>query len=330
MSPVDSPADMHELTNWLRSRPASDLPARHAKLLPGHPSSGSYPPAVGGRTPEFRHLTDSEYADHVAHVEDRLTDPWVVGMASHVRHTIDDARAVWSDQRDVMHLAIIEDLYDRATEVPCEGAAILAGGLPGAGKTTILAVDAGDDLSQYFVINPDLIKTELAGRHLIPLIKGLSPMEASDLVHEETSYLAKRLAAKAQADGRNVIWDVTMSRTETAIGRIESLRTAGYARIDGVFVDVPIAVSAERAGARHRKGHDDYLAGYGSGDRYISPATILNHADSAWGSGNRRNFEQLKPQFDGWRAYDNSSEGVAPALVASGGTARHHPERQHR
>ncbi len=262
-------------------------------------------------------MTDREYADHVAHVEDRLADALARGHASDVRHTIDQGREVWSDDRDALQCAIIGDLYDRAREVPCEGAAILAGGLPGAGKTTVLAAHADVDLSRYLMINPDLIKEELARREKIPGIEGLSPMEASDLVHEESSYIAKRLASLAQAAGKNVIWDVTLSRTDTAIARIRSLRDSGYARIDGIFVDIPIEASARRAGTRHREDHDDYIAGRGFGGRYIPATAILQHADSAWGSGNRRNFELLKPHFDAWRVYDNSADGYAPALADS-------------
>ena len=42
-------------------------------------------------------------------------------------------------------------------------------------------------MSQYLMINPDDIKEEMARRGMVPEIEGLSPMEASDLVHEESS-----------------------------------------------------------------------------------------------------------------------------------------------
>ena len=54
----------------------------------------------------------------------------------------------------------------------------------------------------------------MARRGMIPEVEGLSPMEASDLVHEESSYLARQLALRAQADGKNLIWDITMSDQE--------------------------------------------------------------------------------------------------------------------
>lgn len=295
------------------ARSASDLARRLADLRDGHPAK----PDDGSDPSDHRGLTDSEYAEHVGYVEDRLADARAKDLASEIRDTVDEGGEVWSDERDAAHNAIIEDLYGRAKDVPCERQAILAGGLPGAGKTTVLTVHAGIDLSQYLMINPDSIKEELAEREMIPEIEGLSPMEASDLVHEECSYLAKRLAIKAQAAGKNIIWDVTMSRTDKAIERIEALRESGYSQVAGIFVDVPIDASVRRAGARHRDSHDAYLAGHGLGGRYIAESTILDHADSAWGSGNRRNFEQLKPRFDAWRIYDNSVDGRVPVLTDS-------------
>ena len=322
MSPIDSPTGVDELTDRRPARSAAELAGRQKSLPPGHPSSPCYLPDGAGNAPEARHLTDREYAEHVAHVEGRLADAQVLSLASCLRHTIDNANEVWSDERDAAHLMIIEDVYGRAEDVPSDGKAILAGGLPGAGKTTILAEHAGIDLSQYLMLNPDLIKAELAVRGMIPAIDGLSPMEASDLVHEETSYIAKRLASKAQADGKNVIWDVTMSGTDKAIERIESLRASGYTRVEGIFVEIPIETSVRRASTRHREAHEEYLARHGPGGRHIPRPTILAHADAIWGSSNRRNFEQLKPRLDAWRIYGNALDGGAPALVTSHGADR--------
>ena len=314
---IDGPARLADRTDSPPACSASDLARRQNDLWAGHPSGPGYGNPDSGGPRDRRGLTDSEYAEHVGYVEDRLAHARNMDLVSDIRDTIDEGREFWSDERDAAHLAIIEDLYGRASNVPCERTAILAGGLPGAGKTTTLTAHAGIDLSRYLMINPDNIKKELAEREMIPEIEGLSPMEASDLVHEECSYLAKRLASKAQAEGKNIIWDVTMSRTDKTIDRIESLRESGYSQVEGIFVDIPIDASVRRAGARHRAAHDAYRAGNGLGGRYIAESTILDHADSAWGSCNRRNFEQLKPRFDGWRVYDNSVDGGVPVLSDS-------------
>lgn len=315
------------LADWVQLRGrggSSGLDRRLERLPDGHPSSVGYTDARRQEDhPEqadadgIRPLTDAEHGEHVAEVKVRLEEARDAGLETHVQHTLDEDGEVWTDERDDLHQLIVEELYRRSKDVPCDAKAVLAGGLPGAGKTTVLKEHAGLDLSQYLMINPDLIKEEMAQRGLMPVVSGLSPMEASDLVHEEASHLAKRLANRAQADGRNVIWDITMSKTASIADRVDSLRAAGYARIDGVFVDLPVEVSARRADARHREDHNDYLAGHGLGGRYIGEETILKNADNAWGSGNRRNFEELKSRFDGWCRYDNSVDGRAPLLVES-------------
>jgi predicted kinase len=321
MSAVDSRADL-DLREGTAGR---GLEQRLERLAAGHPSSPDY---HGGRPPvheaadigdsgadQVRPLTDAEHAEHVAEVEVRLEGARAAGLSTDVQHTLNGAGEVWSSQRREIHDVLVHELYARSAGVPCEGKAILAGGLPGAGKTTVLREFAGIDLSRYLMINPDIIKEEMARRGLVPSVAGLTPMEASDLAHEESSHIAKRLANRAEADGRNVIWDFTMSKTGSIADRVKSLRAAGYTEVDGVFVDIPVDVSVRRADARHREGHDAFRAGQGLGGRHVGESTILKSADAEWGSGNRRNFEELKSAFDTWSRYDNWVDGRDPVLV---------------
>jgi predicted kinase len=272
------------------------------------------------RPVDVRPLTDAEHAEHVADVKSRLARAQAAGLATHVQHTMDLGNEVWSHERRLLHDALLHALYARAAGVPCEHRAILVGGLPGAGKTTVLGRHADVDPSRYLTINPDQIKEELALRGLIPQIDGLTPMEAARLAHEESSDMAKRLAHRAQADGRNVIWDVTMSRPRTCADRIAALAAAGYGRVDAIFVDVPVGVSLGRADARHRSGHDAYRAGSGVGGRFVPPEVILAQADPTWGSVNRATFELVKHWFTGWARYDNSVDGRDATLVAGRST----------
>jgi predicted kinase len=216
-----------------------------------------------------------------------------------------------------VHDAIIEDVYERAADVPCERRAIIAGGPPGAGKSTILENHPGIDRSRFFTLDPDEIKSELAQRGLVPRLEGLSPMEASDLVHEESSRITKLLAARAQADGKNVIWDITMSSRPTTERRIADLRAHGYQQVEGIFVDIPREVSEARAEARHRSDQERFRNGEGLGGRLIPPELISSLADADWGTTNRRTFESVKGSFDAWAMYDNSIDGRPPKLISS-------------
>lgn len=309
-------------------RPAAGLERRLEQLPDGHPSSPRY--LDGARPPEsrgdasvrreadrVRPLTDAEHFTHVADVKVRLATARKAGLATEFQHTIDPDREIWSRARRVLHDQIVDDRYGAATGVPCERRAVVAGGLPGGGKTTVLREYAGIDLAQYLMINPDEIKEDMAARGLIPPVDGLTPMESADLVHEESSHIAKRLARRAQADGKNVIWDFTLAKPESAERRIESLRGDGYAQVDAVFVDISIEVSVRRADSRHRAGHDAYRAGTGYGGRFVGAEMIRALADETWGSRNRANFENIKHCFDSLSIYDNSADGRAPILAAS-------------
>src|SRR5215471_3000336 len=339
----DRLADESPTADQVRARepgPAdAGLRERLERLPPGHPSSpyhddGSRKPPPPGLSayelpipgdPGYRPdapagvepLTDAEYADHVRDVRERLDQARVQGLATNKQYTIDARGEVWQDEREVLHDALVDELYRRATDVPAEHKAIIAGGLPGAGKSTILERYAGIDRSHFLTIDPDEVKGEMARQDLVPSLEGLSPMEASDLIHEESSYIAKRIARHAQAEGKNLIWDITMSTRASTEQRIEALRSYGYTHIEGIFVDIPLDTSEARAEARHRADQEKYNAGEGLGGRLIPADMIAGSSDSKWGSVNRRTFEEVKHRFDAWSLYDNSADGQPPTLTDS-------------
>jgi predicted kinase len=306
-------------------RPAADTLRERLERLPAnHPSS---PDRADEPRQTLEPLTDTEYTEHVRNVREKIAKARADGLTTDKQYTVDADKEIWTETREAAQQEIIKDLYESANDVPSERQAIVAGGLPGAGKSTILERHNGEDRLMYMRIDPDQVKAEMARRGLIPSIKGLSPMEASNLVHEESSHIAKRLARRAQADGKNVIWDVTMSARQTIERRIEDLRAAGYEQIEGLFVDISPAVSEERAAARHRRATDDYRAGKGFGGRLVPPEIIQGHADQEWGSLNRRNFEAVKHLFDKWAVYDNSVDGRKPVLVDSSDLGIHSDEQ---
>jgi predicted kinase len=331
----------------LSAAPADKLTERLERLPPGHPSS-PYDADGTRREPdsrlpdrgdagqpddpftadETRRLTDAEWKDHLTEAREILTECHAAGRETQLEHTVDRRHEIWSDDRAAVHETIIEDILGKSSEVPREYKAIIAGGLGGAGKSTVLEQYAGIDRSEYLTINPDDIKEELADRGLLPEIPGLTPMEASDLAHEETSYIAKLLASRARGEGINIIWDITMSSRESTNSRINELRESGYEHVEGLFVDIPVATSVTRAEARHRAGHEMYRAGHGLGGRLVPAEVIEAQADSELGSKNRRTFEGIKDRFDSWSRYDNSVDGRAPVLVEASWTREiEHEER---
>jgi len=266
-------------------------------------------------------LTDAEHAEHIAQVRDLLTEARDSGLATDNEHLLDAKRQVWSPERAKIHKEVVNDLYETAADTPCEHKAIMAGGLAGAGKTTVLDEHRRNDHSEYLTINPDDVKKELAERGLIPEVEGLSPMEACDLVHEESSHVAKLLAERALRDGKNIIWDITMASKSSTARRLDDLDQAGYVT-SGIFVHISVEVSMRRADERYRNGHENYRNGQGLGGRLVPPEVVVLQGDTEWGSKNRRTFEEVKERFADWAVYDNSIDGRGPEIVASGGRKR--------
>lgn len=319
-----------ELRRAERLEPAAassrcDLRERLSNLPPGHPSAPidehgvprAPAPRLADLEAEEAPLSDAAYAAHVRDVRKDLANARASGLVTERLFALDPDFEEWTIDRVRAHKEIIDEKWTNAAEVPCEHRAIIAGGLGGSGKTTVLNEHTKSDEVRYLTIDPDEFKKALADRGLVPVVPGLSPMEASSLAHEESSYLARQLALRALKGGKNVVWDITMSSQTSASRRIDELRSAGYDRIDGIFVDIPIETSIARTEARHRRGCDLYQSGKGTGGRYVPPEVIRVQGDPEFGSVNRRAFDTLKDRFDHWAIYDNSVDGRAPVLIDS-------------
>lgn len=260
-------------------------------------------------------MTDEEFEARAAMVSD------VIGKARKTlatEHTHTDESGAWNAERDRLHQQIADELYSAAAHVPNERRAVIAGGLGGAGKTTVLTKHAGVNTREYLTLNPDDVKELMAERGLIPEVPGhpdLSPMERAALVHEESSRITSMVAERALRDGKNMMWDITMASERSAQTRIDDLKARGYREIKGVFVDIPVEVSVSRAMSRYRRGADQHRAGKGPGGRYVPPAIIRAQRTSTGETINRGVFERLKGEFTEWSMYDNSVAGSAPKLI---------------
>jgi hypothetical protein len=118
---------------------------------------------------------------------------------------------IWLPDRSRHQRRIVAALYELAADVPCGRRAVFAGGPRGADKLGVLA-QTGIDASGYFPVSIDLVLAETARRSMIPVVARLSPLDGADLVNGEAQHVAKRLTARAIADGRDVLLDVTMGQ----------------------------------------------------------------------------------------------------------------------
>lgn len=265
-------------------------------------------------------LTDKEYSTYTRNVATTLDRELAAGRTTDVMHTHGGAGVAYTPQRAALHKDIVDSVWARnGAHIPREGRSILAGGLMGAGKSTVLGQHAGIDTSQYLTVDPDALKEEFIKRDMVPKVEGLTPMEAAPLVHEESGHVAKMLAKRAYQHRTNLIWDVSMSSKGSMDKRIQAMAEHGYARPDGVFVDIPVETSVERAAYRHRTGLEQFRTGNGIGGRYVPPDVIRQQAHPTKSSANREVFDQLADQFAAHVVFDNSVFGREPRKMEGTG-----------
>ncbi len=257
------------------------------------------------------------YAEHIDAIPGHIDRAIAAGLQTDKMYTVDGDGETYLPERAAKHKEIVDELYESFSDVPNEGRMVIAGGLGGAGKSTVLRRFAGIDQSRYATINPDDIKEVMAEKGMVPEVEGLSPMEAATLIHEESGLIANLLAKRLYREKKNIVWDITMSRRGSVEKRLSEMRREGYTEFRSVFVDIPVETSVERAMARHRRGWDSYQRGEGYGGRYVPPEIIRANASTSASSANREVFDQLRDQFDRWEVWDNSQFGKDPKRLAA-------------
>lgn len=85
--------------------------------------------------------------------------------------------------------------------------------------------------------------------------------------------MLKRIALRAVANDRNLIFDIVMADTGAIDTWIDTLRHHRYA-ISATYVDFNAEESLRRTGSEHRRGVEEFLRGGGYGGRFIPPAAI--------------------------------------------------------
>lgn len=186
---------------------------------------------------------------------------------------------VYTEQRARAHQEIIDEYMREHEDVPNEGRSIVAGGLGGSGKGSTMR-NEGISQSEYATVDPDEIKQKMADRGMIPKVTGMTPMEASPLVHEEASHMSKQIAHRLMAQKKNMVYDVTMAGLPSSRKKLTQLRENGYT-VRGIFVDIEPAVSKERGRNRYIEGMQSYTREHkGSGGRPLPEALVDNQRSS--------------------------------------------------
>lgn len=218
-------------------------------------------------------VTNPEYGAYVDDLNRRvahaMADPGPVGQRP-------DGELTAQGMKLSRRIAREEIESVQARRVPQDRRVIMAAGISGAGKTTVLKSDAGSSATgiefetvgdetrprNYAVANADDMKERMKP-HLPPEYAelGINPDEATSLVHEVSSQ-ANKIYLQALIDGGyNTILDGTYEgKPEKRDREARAFKSAGY-KVMGLLVDGDLETSMLRATARHtqppKEANDD-------------------------------------------------------------------------
>jgi predicted ABC-type ATPase len=182
------------------------------------------------------------------------------------------------------------------------------GGGPAAGKSTMVNSGQVEGLRKPSVtVNADEFKELLPEyQHMM----NTGDASAASHVHEESSYLAKRLTSEAMARGYDVTLDGTGdSSAKSMLGKIDAAKAHGY-KVNGYYVTVPTDEAVRRADARGQET-----------GRHV-PETVIRTTHA--------NVSQVLPQihqhFDQVHLFDTEGNGVEPVVSSVNGNLTVHKQ----
>lgn len=245
-------------------------------------------------------------------VEEQTSNALLNGMSSRDLY-YNNEYEMWSQERIQLHNKLLNKLEEKYKNVPEDGKVIISSGLPGAGKTTVLTRNLGISLDDYATISSDDFKEMLAEEGAIPKIDGLTDMEASTLVHEESSQLADAFLNRMTDKKKNIIYDCTCKNIGSTRKRLGSFVNKGYNTndIQLVYVDIPIETAHERAKYRYREGLNTSKLG----GRHL-PSSIIDSCKAENSSHESKNAETVLDLSD-----DRTLNLPTPIIYDNSGSA---------
>lgn len=155
----------------------------------------------------------------------------------------------WTPEREALHKQIIDSFFAGKTPVDNPTSYILGGG-PASGKTTLVKSNKSGWPTNMVISNSDDVK-EMIPEYQEMLKAG--DTNAAMFSHEESSYIAKKIAARASEGSYNTMLDGTGDNNIDNLQRkVDSLRPLGQ-RVEAIYVTVDIATALERNIARAQR-----------------------------------------------------------------------------
>lgn len=161
-----------------------------------------------------------------------------------------DPNTVWTKERQALHNKIIDDFLKSGVAVD-NPAFIMSGGGPASGKGFMLKakgyLDAkGNPKDGYVVIDSDAIKALLPEYKAMQEAGGAKARAAAGFVHEESSYLAKRIMAEGAKRRFNIVLDGTGDNGIKSLKKkVDKMKEQGY-RVEAKYVSADVDVAAKR------------------------------------------------------------------------------------
>lgn len=189
-----------------------------------------------------------------------------------------DGNIVFNRERVNQHKKLFLKLEEKYRNVPSEGKAVISAGMPGAGKSYAIQKTGDINLSQYAIINSDDFKEMLVEENMVPVVRGLTPMECVSLFHEESSYLFDKARESFMGTKKNILLDMTCANLEKTENRINQIKNAGYKGKDIIMIGIKtdFNVAKTRTISRHKEGLNEYIEGKNNvGGRFV-PQGVLN------------------------------------------------------
>jgi predicted ABC-type ATPase len=251
-------------------------------------------------------LFEDEYAK--AYLEKHnLTRDEIIAKLSEAREKAKEAKSTkdihfkdgkYTDERQALHQKIVDDfMKDKPSQE--NPTVLITGGLPGAGKSSILKTDKFKDFQKDAVyVGADDIKEALAKADGIDTL-GVH----AGAYHAESRDVAKKLSETAFTQSVNAVLDTTLSRKSETTELMDTMKKNGY-QVELIFADLPLEKSVQRATFRFLET-----------ERLVDPYNI-----AMYDAKPKTTFETVKSGADKWSVWNTDVPfGQMPILMDSGG-----------